>query len=133
MLGCLPSPLFLFLCVFLGSVPFAITNKEQKPFNSSRSDPEVVVTHICFLGCLTCENRDLEVYFEHAKKQTKKQNTFQFTSTGKEASAAWYILHTVLCILITSCVQSLATFSGRAYHFKSQTPLCQTLVSIFMC
>lgn len=47
--------LSVFLCSSRAPFPFQSQIKGQTAFifKQSRSDPEVVVTHICFLGCLT--------------------------------------------------------------------------------
>lgn len=47
--------LSVFLCSSSAPLPFQSQIKDKQHSFSSRSDPEVVVTHICFLGCLTWE------------------------------------------------------------------------------
>lgn len=45
--------LSVLLCSSRAPLPFQSQIKDKHHSFSSRSDPEVVVTHICFLGCLT--------------------------------------------------------------------------------
>ena len=68
--ACARSPVSLSLCH--SSFPFQSQIKDKHRSFSSRSDPEVVVTHVCFLGCLT---------WEQSRRKARLRFTLRITQT----------------------------------------------------